>query len=63
MSGFDCKRLHFVGTDMATQYKREVVDAMDESTYSLYLDYVFATCERTDLVGASNHLLDIFRKN
>lgn len=63
MSGFDCTRLHFVGTDMATQYMREVVDAMDESTYSLYLDYVFATCERTDLVGASNHLLDIFRKN
>lgn len=62
MSEFDTERLHFVGTDMATQYMRETVDGMDDKTYSLYLDYVLSTCERQDLVGASNHFLDIFRK-
>ena len=62
MSDFEVERLHFVGTDMATQYMRETVDEMDDKTYALYLDYVLATCERQDLVGVSNHLLDIFRK-
>lgn len=56
-------RLHYVGTDMATQYMREEVDAMDEETFSLYLRYHFTICERPDLVGASHHSLDILQKN
>lgn len=62
MAGFPAKRLHFVGTDMATQYMREAVDEMDEEEYALYLKYVLATCERSDLVGASHHFLDVFEK-
>ena len=62
MDGFSVKRLHFIGTDMATQYMRDTIDEMDEEEYALYLKYVLATCERQDLVGASNHLLDIFMK-
>lgn len=62
MKGLNAERLHFIGTDMATQYMREVVDEMDEEEYALYLKYILATCERQDLVGASNHLLDIFKK-
>ena len=61
--GLPVKRLHFVGTDMMTLYMREKVDEMDEEEYKLYLKYVLATCERGDLVGASNHLLDILKKN
>ena len=60
--GLAVKRLHFVGTDMMTLYMREKVDEMDEEEYALYLKYVLATCERQDLVGASNHLLDILEK-
>ncbi|MCI8624548.1 MAG: class I SAM-dependent methyltransferase [Provencibacterium sp.] len=56
-------RLHYVGTDMATQYMRETVDAMDEETFSLYLRYHFSICERPDLIGASHHALDILKKN
>lgn len=59
MSGLNAERLHFVGTDMLTQYMREAVDEMDEEEYALYLKYVQVTCERQDLVGFSNHLLDI----
>ena len=62
MDGRPVRRLHFVGTDMATGYLRDIIDQMDDELYELYLQYHFATCERPDLVGASNHYLDIFRK-
>lgn len=62
MASFDVERLHFVGTDMATAYIKDTVNAMDDETFELYLKYHFAICERCDLVGASNHTLDIFRK-
>lgn len=62
MDGLPEERLHFVGTDMATGYMRDTVDQMDDEMYELYLKYHFATCERPDLVGASNHFLDIFRR-
>ena len=56
-------QLHFVATDGYTNHIREVVDAMDEKTYQVFLNYHFATCERPDLIGYSHHTLDIFRKN
>ena len=62
MNGLPVQRLHFVGTDMATGYLRDTVDQMDDKMYKLYLQYHFAICERPDLVGASNHFLDVFRK-
>lgn len=62
MDGLPVNRLHFVGTDMATGYLRDTINQMDGEMYELYLQYHFAVCERPDLVGASNHFLDIFRK-
>lgn len=62
MSKFHTERLHFVGTDMATNYMRSVVDEMDEEFFQLYLKYHFTICERADMVGTSHHFLDIFRK-
>lgn len=62
MDGLPVERLHFVGTDMATGYMRDTIDQMDDELYELYLQYHFAICERPDLVGASNHFLDVFRK-
>ncbi len=56
-------RLHFVAADGFASYLREELDAMDEATYELFLRYHFATCERFELTGHSNHTLDIFRKN
>ncbi len=56
------RRLHFVGTDMFTRYIADTVEAMDDRTYALYLNYHFAVCERADLVGLSNHTLDILQK-
>lgn len=62
MEGLPAERLHFVGTDMATGYMAQTIDGMDRELYGWYLRYHFATCERPDLVGASNHYLDFFRK-
>lgn len=62
MADFPVTRLHYVGTDMATNYMRSEVDAMDDDFFQLYLRYHYVICERPDLVGASHHLLDVFRR-
>lgn len=62
MERFPTDRLHFVGTDMATNYMRDTIDEMEEELFDMYLRYHFSICERSDLVGASHHFLDIFRK-
>lgn len=63
MDGFPVTRLHYVGTDMATNYMRSTVDEMDDELFGLYLKYHFSICERCDCVGTSHHILDVFRKN
>ncbi len=62
MAHFATERLHYVGTDLATNYMRDTVDAMEDALFQMYLNYHFAICERPDLVGASHHILDIHRK-
>ena len=59
---FPVERLHFVGSDMATNYMRATVDEMEDEFFEMYLRYHFSICERADLVGASHHFLDVFRK-
>ncbi len=63
MSHFDTERLHYIGTDMLTWFIAGAVDEMDEKTYNLYIKYHFCICERKDMVGASSHMLDVFRKS
>ena len=62
MENLPVRRLHYVGTDMATNYMRDVIDAMEEDFFRLYLKYHFTICERPDMVGTSHHILDIFQK-
>lgn len=61
--GFPVARLCFVGTDMYTMYHRDMISQMDDETFQLYLKYHFFLCERKDLVGLSNHTLDILLKD
>ena len=63
MESFRTQRLHYVGTDMATNYMRSCIDEMDEALFDLYLKYHFVICERSDMVGVSHHILDIHRKD
>lgn len=62
MAQFPVERLHFVGSDLATNYMREQIEQMEEDVYQLYLQYHFSICERSDLVGVSHHFLDVSRK-
>ncbi len=62
MAVFHVKRLHYVGTDMLTHFIGNAVDEMDDSTFETYMRYHFCICERSDMAGATNHILDIFRK-
>jgi len=61
-AAFNVTQLHFLAADGYANHMRDTVDKMDERTYELYLKYHLATCERQDMVGYSNHTLDIFRK-
>ena len=60
---FPVTQLHFLATDGYANHMRKTLDEMDEDTFNLFLRYHFATCERIDLIGYSNHTLDIFRKD
>ena len=62
MTGFDVSRLHYVATDLATNFIRDTVDSMSDEEFEDYLNYHFAVCERADMVGATHHMLDVFRK-
>lgn len=62
MAHFSTERLHYVGTDMATNYMRGTIDEMDEDLFRMYLQYHFTICERPDMVGVSHHILDVHRK-
>lgn len=56
------ERIKLIATDGATNYKRELIDSMDEVTFSEWMKYHFSICERQDLIGASHHTLDILQK-
>lgn len=62
-SPFDVAPLHLIATDGYAHHMRAALEDMDDPTFDVYLRYHFATCERHDLLGISNHTLDIFRKN
>ncbi len=58
---FSVDRIKLVATDGAAHYLSEFIDEMDPYTFAKWMDYHFATCERQDLIGASNHTLDILK--
>jgi len=57
------QREKIIAADGATNYMRECVDTMDEKTFEIWMKYHLSICERMDLIGATNHSLDILRKN
>lgn len=59
---FPVERLDLIATDGASRYLGDMLEQMDEKLFRKYLDYHFSICERQDLIGASNHALDIMRK-
>lgn len=62
MEGFPTHRLHYVATDGLAYIIKDTLDAMDEDTFRIFLTYHLTVCENADLVGATAHSLDVFRK-
>lgn len=56
------ERIQIIAADGPANYMRQTLNAMDNETYELFIQYHLATCERADLLGASSHTLDILRK-
>ena len=50
-----------IAPDGPADYIRPVLNAMDEETFTLFLQYQLANCERQELLGASSHTLDILQ--
>lgn len=59
---FPVQRIKTIASDGASRYMENTIDAMDDETFDLYYQYHLSTCEREDLIGASNHTLDILQK-
>lgn len=56
------ERIKIISPDGPTDYMRPVINSMDEETFSEYIKYHLATCERQELIGAGAHTLDILKK-
>ncbi len=55
-------RVQVISADGPTEYMRPVINAMDEETFNLFVEYHLSTCERQELVGAGAHTVDILKK-
>lgn len=56
------RALELIAADGYAHHMKATIDAMDDQTYEIYINYHLATCHRQDMIGYSNHTLDIFRK-
>ena len=56
------KRVQIISADGPTEYMRPIINAMDEATFKLFVEYHLSTCERPELVGAGAHTVDVLRK-
>ena len=53
------KRVKIVAVDGAANYIRPYLKKMDTETFELFLKYQLSICERTDMIGASGHVVDV----
>lgn len=55
-------REKIITPDGPANYIRSILNQMDEATFQVFLDYHLKTCERSDLIGAAAHTVDILKK-
>lgn len=48
--------------DGPADYMRPVLNAMDEQTFQLFIEYQLKNCERKELLGAGSHIVDVLKK-
>lgn len=62
MKNYNVTRLHFVGVDMLSYLYNDKLNLLNKREFEEYLKFLETICEREDLTGFSQHMLDIFRK-
>ena len=62
LRNLDVTMEHRIASDGLTNYARSDIDALSKIEFAEYMQWHFATCERSDMIGCSHHLLDIVRK-
>ena len=55
-------RVKIVASDLFSRYIKDRLPNFSEAVYQAYVKYHFSICERADLIGATNHSLDILTK-
>ncbi|MBQ9318859.1 MAG: class I SAM-dependent methyltransferase [Bacilli bacterium] len=55
------QRINIISPDGPANYMRKTLNQMDEETFNLFIQYQLTTCERSDLIGAGAHTLDILK--
>lgn len=60
--GMDATREKLIASDGASMYMEDMLKRLTDEEYNLFIEYHLKTCERQDLIGATNHALDILRK-
>ena len=56
------QRQFIFAPDGASDYMRNVLNNMDNETFELYKKYQLSVSKRSDLFGASSHLVDVLKK-
>ena len=56
------ERVQIIAPDGPANYMRQVLNAMDQETFELFIRYQMSVCERPELLGASAHTVDILKK-
>lgn len=56
------QRVKIIASDGASNYIRTTLNSLSEDEYQEFIKYHLSTCERSDLLGASSHILDIVKK-
>lgn len=57
------KRIKVFAPDGAADFMRRELNALDEESFELFIKYQMAVCERSDLIGASSHTVDLLVNN
>lgn len=55
-------RVQLIGVDTFSQYIRDRIDSWSDEVFEAFMRYHFSICERPDIIGISNHTLDILKK-
>ncbi len=62
LDNFDAKQLHHVASDGIGNIINFDLENMTDEEYKVFVDYHLSTCERSDLIGYSGHILVICEK-